>query len=378
MKILQVATLMDTLNAFMTPYIGMLHNEGNVIDVAGFIDPTKDLKEEFKSSTNKMHNIPFSRSPLNYSNIKAYRALKRVICKGHYDIVQCHTPIASVITRMLCMNQRKKGLKVIYTAHGFHFFKGAPLKNWLIFYPVEWLCSWWTDVLITINKEDYKRAKNHFHAKKTLYIPGVGVDLSKYSDIKVSRFQKRKELGIPENAFVLLSVGELNENKNQQIIIKALANLNNSNIHYLIAGKGNMEEALRLLARKLGVEKQVHLLGFRTDVPELDKISDAFCFPSRREGLGMAALEAMACGLPLITSNIHGINDYSIDGVTGYKCDRDDVNGFARTIENLVKQKENGEIEKYHHNNVKAVKRFDIRNSMRVMEKVYKELGGLA
>ena len=219
------------------------------------------------------------------------------------------------------------------------------------------------------------RAKKYFHARKVAYIPGVGLDISKFRNIVIDKAKKRKEFGAPDDAFVLLSVGELNENKNQQVIIKAIAKLNCDNIHYLIAGKGNTEEHLRDLSIELGISDQVHLLGFRNDVPELNAIADAFCFPSRREGLGLAALEAMACGLPIITSNIHGINDYSINGVTGYKCDRDDVDGFANAIKMLIKEKENGEFCKYRKYNLKAVKKYDLNNSQRIMHRIYENLG---
>jgi glycosyltransferase involved in cell wall biosynthesis len=263
--------------------------------------------------------------------------LKAVIENGNYDVVHCHTPNASVITRLACRKIREKtGLKVFYTAHGFHFYKGAPKLNWMVFYPIEKFCSRFTDKLITINQEDYQLANSKFHTREVCYVPGVGIDLSRFKNVQVDRADKRREIGVPEDAFLLLSVGELNENKNHQVIVRALATLKDSNVHYAIAGVGNKQDFISALARELGVADQVHLLGYRNDIPELNYTADAFCFPSLREGLGIAAIEAMACGLPLITSNVHGINDYSTEGITGYKSTPKNTADFAKAIQKLL------------------------------------------
>lgn len=337
MRILYVATISLTVNSFFKSHIEMLVTQGHQVDIA-CNDRDLPLDVLYEKLGCRQHRIDFSRSPLSADNLRACKQLKKIIENGDYDIVHCHTPNASVITRLVCRKLRKRlGVKVFYTAHGFHFYKGAPLLNWLLYYPVEKLCSRFTDKLITINQEDYALAKEKFHAKEVHYVPGVGVELSKFADIQVDRNAKRRELGVPEDAFLLLSVGELNENKNHQIIIKALARLNRPDVHYAIAGLGGRHDALKQLAAELGISRQVHLLGYRTDIPELNFAADVFCFPSHREGLGVAAIEAMACGLPLITSNVHGINDYSTDGVTGYKCAPTDADGFADAIGQVIK-----------------------------------------
>lgn len=337
MKILYVTTISLTMNSFFKPHIEMLVSEGHQVDIA-CNDRDLPLDGLYGRLGCQSYQIDFSRSPLSPDNIRAYGQLKAVIEKGNYDIVHCHTPNASVITRLVCRKLRKKnGLRVFYTAHGFHFYKGAPKLNWIVFYPVEKICSRFTDKLITINQEDYDLAKGKFHAGEVHYVPGVGVDLSRFENIQVDRNAKRREIGVPENAFLMLSVGELNENKNHQIIIKALAKLNRPDVHYAIAGTGDQRDELLKLADELGVSEQVHLLGYRRDIPELNGTADVFCFPSYREGLGISAIEAMACGLPLITSNIHGINDYSENGVTGYKCAPGDTDGFADAIDKLAK-----------------------------------------
>ena len=198
---------------------------------------------------------------------------------------------------------KRNSIKSIYTAHGFHFFKGAPLKNWFLFYPVEWFFSWFTDVLITINKEDYTRATKHFHAKKIEYVPGVGVDVKSFSKCNVSKQEKRKELGIPENAFVFVSVGELNDNKNHRTIIEALAKINDKKVVYALCGIGNLLDELKNICIELGVEDRVFFLGFRKDIKEILYASDVFVFPSLFEALPIAPIEAQAAKLPCLISD---------------------------------------------------------------------------
>lgn len=369
MKVLYVTTIGKTMR-FFEPFIKILVGEGHQVELATneINSPVPECYQEWMCI---FHQIDFSRSPLSPDNIKAYGQLKKVIESGNYDIVHCHTPNASAITRLVCRRFRKKnGLKVFYTAHGFHFYKGAPKLNWLVFYPIEKFCSRFTDKLITINKEDYELAKNRFHAGQVHYVPGVGIDLSRFENIQVDRNAKRQEIGVPEDAFLLISVGELNENKNHQVIIKALAKLNDPNVHYAIAGVGDKKDYLLELAKELGVSEQVHLLGYRKDIPELNYSADVFCFPSHREGLGLAAIEAMACGLPLITSNVHGINDYSDDGVTGYKCAPTDVEGFAECIGKMLSDADKSRTKVGNHNK-KLAKKYEIAQIVPLMRSIY-------
>lgn len=367
MKILYVTTVGSTMG-FFYEHFRMLIKEGCEIELA--FSNSKPLNESVASLGLPLHTICFSRSPLSFDNLKAYSQLKKLIENGKYDIVHCHTPNASVIARLVCRKFRKKnGLKVFYTAHGFHFYKGAPKLNWLVYYPIEKICSYFTDKLITINKEDYQLAKKKMKAKEVCYVPGVGIDLSKFENIQVNRAEKRKEIGVPKDCFLLLSVGELNENKNHQIIIKALAKLNNPNVHYAIAGVGDKKDYLIQLSKDLGVSEQVHLLGYRNDVAELNCSADVFCFPSHREGLGLAAIEAMACGLPIITSNVHGINDYSDDGVTGYKTAPTNVDGFADAIQKLIINPDL--VNKIGHYNVNLAKKYEISQINFMMKNIY-------
>lgn len=309
MKILYVATVGGFMK-FFKDLVRQLIDDGHVVDFAANQSSSK-VPDYYSKWGCKIFDISCSRSPLSFGNIKAIKQIRNLA--KEYDIVHCHTPIAAACTRLACKGLRKKGVKVIYTAHGFHFYKGAPKKNWLIYYPVEKICARWTDVLITINKEDYELAKKKLHAKKVEYVPGVGIDVDKFANTMVNRIQKRQEIGVPEDAFMLLSVGELNANKNHHIVIKALAEIGDPNIHYVIAGKGDKKDELEALAKELNVN--LHLLGYRSDVAELYKVADLYILPSIREGLNVSVMEALSSGCPVVASKIRGnvdmiSNDY--------------------------------------------------------------------
>ncbi len=368
MKILYVATTSLTINTFFKPHIQMLVNQGNTVEIA-CNSRELELDSLYGEIDCVCHQIDFSRSPLSLGNIKAYKQLKKILEKSEYDIVHCHTPNAAIITRLVCQKYRKKeSLKVYYTAHGFHFYQNAPKFNWMIYYPIEKICSKLTDKLITINKEDYELAKSKFKVKEVCYIPGVGLDLSKFENICVDKKQKRKELGVPDDAFILFSVGELNRNKNHQIIIKALASLNNPKIHYIIAGVGENKNSLLELASSLGVADKVHFIGYRNDIAELNCCADVFCFPSIREGLPVALMEAMACGTPIVCSKIRGNSDL-ITEETGFLCDPFDYTDFARAISQFI---ENPNLrEEFSEKNLIAVEKYGIGRILDGMRGIY-------
>lgn len=372
MKILYVTTISLTMNSFFKPHVEMLVREGHHVDIAcNYADLALD--GWFSELGCTFYQIDFMRSPLSRHNIKAYNQLKKVIDHGDYDIVHCHTPTASVLTRLVCRKYRKKaGLKVFYTAHGFHFYKGAPMLNWLTFYPIEKLCAHFTDKLITINQEDYALAKKKLKAKEVCYVPGVGINLSRFANVHVDRSAKRQEIGVPEDAFLLLSVGELNENKNHQIIIKALAKLNNPNIHYAIAGVGDGREAVLALAEALGVAGQVCFLGYRTDVPELNHTADVFCFPSIREGLPVSLVEAVACGLPVVAAKNRGTCEIVTPDKNGFLCMHDDCESFAQFINELYS--DYSLRERISNNATESVKAFDMSNILHIMKEIYQDI----
>ncbi|MBQ9354132.1 MAG: glycosyltransferase family 4 protein [Clostridia bacterium] len=316
MRFLYVTTIGLTM-IFFKDLVKKLVDDGNTVDIACNEYEYK-VDEFYRELGCNVYQINCSRSPFSKGNLEAIKELKKIISDNKYDIVHCHTPVAGACTRIACKGFRKKGLKVFYTAHGFHFYKGAPLINWLIYYPIEKYCSKFTDTLITINHEDESLAKKRMKAKKVEYVPGVGIDVDKFANAVVDRAEKRQELGIPEDAILILSVGELNKNKNHQIVIRALAELNDKNVHYMIAGEGALSDYLKNLSYELGVESQVHILGYREDTEQLYKIADINAFPSIREGLGLAAIEGMAAGLPLICLDNRGTRNYAKNNVNAF------------------------------------------------------------
>ena len=319
-KVLFVATVVKThIMEFHIPYLKMFKEMGWETAVAARND-YENPADCVIPYCDTYYNIPFERNPLKSGNLKAYKELKHIIDEGEYDIIHCHTPVGAMLTRLAAKQARKQGTKVFYTAHGFHFYKGAPAINWILYYPVEKWLSRYTDVLITINKEDYERAKT-FKAGKVCYVPGVGIDLKKFNVGYVNKEQKRKEIGVSADDFVLLSVGELIPRKNHEVVIRALSVLKQldklNHIEYVICGRGAYETDLKKLAEGLDVADHVHFLGYRNDISEICNCADLFVFMSHQEGLPVALMEAMACGLPAVCSNIRGNTDLIEDGVTG-------------------------------------------------------------
>ena len=332
-------------------------------------DRTKQYLQKIKNDGVILHNIHFARSPFSSDNISAYMDLKKLINLEHFDLIHTHTPAASILTRMAAKKARRNGTVVMYTCHGFHFHNAAPKMNWVLYYPIERWMSRYTDYIVTINKEDFIRAKT-FCVKNIRYIPGVGVDINRIKNAKVDKEAYKKSIGIPENCVMLLSVGEMIERKNHQVIIKALGKLKRDDIYYVICGKGPLKDKLEVLSSSLGVH--TIFLGFRRDIPELCNTADISAFPSRIEGLGLAGIEAMAAGVPLVSSNVHGILDYVIDGKTGYACAPDDVDGFAKAIDKLAGSAELRE--SMRDACLKAVEPFEIKNALNSMWNIYKEV----
>ena len=369
MRILYITTIGNTM-CFFKSLIATLIKEGNHVDIAtNEMQGSTPVPQEYREMGCSIYELACSRNPLDKNNIKCISQIEQLVSEQHYDIVHCHTPIAAACTRIACRKARKNGTKVIYTAHGFHFYTGAPLKNWLLFYPVEKLCSRWTDALITINKEDYERAKKKFKIKTIEYIPGVGIDVGRFANDSTDKNAKRRELGIPEDAYVLLSVGELNVNKNHQIVVKAVGELKDKTLHYVIAGKGNQDKTLLNLAKEVGIENQFHLLGYRSDVPELYKMTDVYLLPSIREGLNVSVMEAMSSGLPCIVSDIRGNRDMIDEGKGGFLVDPLKQDSFETAI--LSIRKKHDEMSKY--NAEKAVM-FESSSINSFMEKFYRKI----
>ena len=317
-----------------------------------------------------IHQIDFIRTPYNLKNIKAYKQLCLIEEKEHFDIIHCNTPIGGVVGRLLGKKYNIK--RVIYQAHGFHFYKGAPLFNWLVYYPIEKFLARYTDILITINKEDYRLSRK-FKLKKNgkyYYIPGVGIDSTLYVPNETIREKKRTEMGFGKGDIIIISMGDLVNRKNYDLSLKAISKCDNLNIYYLICGKGPLEAKLKKEAEQLGIKDRVRFLGYRNDVIELLWVSDIFLLTSVQEGLSRSLMEGMASGLPCVASDIRGNNDIIVNGKNGYLCSiKDSGIEFSKRIKELIINKELRENIK--DNNLKSIKKMDVLNISRELSNIY-------
>ena len=336
-KVLITATVQSHIAQFHRPLIDMLHKHNYEVHAAAR-DNLAEKNGLKLDSPDRVYDIPFDRSPLSPRNLKAYRKLKDLIDSSRYDIILCNTPMGGVLTRLAARKARKKGAKVFYTAHGFHFYKGAPIKNWLLYYPMEKYLARHTDKIITITEEDYLMAVRKLNAK-VFRIHGVGVDSSRYFPVsEEEKMSMRKEMGYTSGTFLILCTGELNRNKNQSTVIKAVAEVVKAgqNVKLLLAGNGPMEEELKKLARTLDIDKNVDFLGYRTDLDKYVKISDIVVSASFREGLGLNIVEAMLCGKPVLASVNRGHRELVKEGKTGFLIQLEDVQLFPQKI-NLLR-----------------------------------------
>lgn len=334
------ALIITTISGFVPQFemndVRILQENGYTVHYASdFENPIYNIDQtQLKRDGLILHHIDIRKSPFQITkNTKAFLQLKQIIRKEQISLVHCHNPMGGVVGRLAAKASGREPY-VVYTAHGFHFYEGAPKKNWLLYYTAERFLAAFTDRIITINREDYERA-NRFRLKEhgcVEQIPGVGVNIEKFRKKPELREIKRKELDIPPDGFHIVSVGELVENKNHAVVIEAVARLHDENIYYSICGKGPYRETLEHLIQKHHLEKQVRLLGYRNDVQDVLQSADCFAFPSKREGLGIAAIEALACEVPVIASDNRGSREYMCHTENGIVCQADKVADFMDAI----------------------------------------------
>jgi len=342
-KALMYASVASMIQQFNMNNISLLQKLGYKVDVACNFEfgstingeKIKKLKEQLKEMDVNFYQIPVPRKITDFKHLTlSYKMTKNLMNEKKYDLIHCHSPIGGIICRLANKNSKYyNSTRMIYTAHGFHFFKGNnPLKNFL-FRNIERYGARYTDTLITINKEDYAAAKK-FKLRKNgtvEYVPGVGIDIDKINTIQGNKEALCKELNISNNSILLLSVGELNDNKNHKVVIECLPELP-KNVHYLICGVGPLKEQHEELANKLGVSDRLHLLGYRNDIIKIMKSCNIFIFPSKREGLSVALMEAMACGLPCIVSKIRGNVDLISKEDFGFICKENSISCWKDNI----------------------------------------------
>lgn len=355
-KILITCTTDSMIWNFLIPHIKELEKKGYIVECAS--SKTGLYFDELRNKYGiKILEIPFTRSPLSIKNLVSFIKLNKLVKKKQYDIIFCHEPVGGLMGRLVGKLNKKK---VIYMAHGFHFFKGASLKHWLIYYPVEYILSYITDVLITINQEDYGRLKN-MHAKQNYYIHGIGIQ-EKIDKSIVSSERLKAELGLKKSDIILLTVGEISVRKNQKVILEALKILKNSKLKLIICGNGPLKSCLEKKVVEYGLQDNVIFVGFVKNVGDYLDISDFFIFPSLWEGLSIAGLEAMKKGVFIIGANRRGIKDYVIHMKTGLTFEPDNPEELAdkitfifknKNIKDELLKKAAQEINKYEINNIK-------------------------
>ncbi|MEW9052620.1 MAG: glycosyltransferase family 4 protein [Neobacillus sp.] len=352
-KVLFCATVDAHIESFHLPYLKWFKEKGWEVHVAAY----GNLELPF---VDKKYNIPLQRSPFKLKNIYSYFEMKKIIDRNNYQIIHCHTPMGGFITRLAGINARKSGTKVLYTAHGFHFYNGAPMKNWLLYYPIEKWLARYTDCLITINEEDYCFARDHFISSQVEHVYGVGVNTEIFKPISNSyKDNIKKSLGYQTNDFLIFYAAEFNKNKNQKYLIKMLATIKERTpqVKLLLAGDGYLLKECKLLANQLGVDYMVNFLGHRTDLPSILPICDVTVASSLREGLPVNIMEAMSCGLPVVAVENRGHNELIENNYNGWVINKNNYQEMGEKVVTLV-----------NNTNIK----FEFgRNGRRIVEKKY-------
>ena len=371
-----LASVASMIDQFNMPNIALLQKLGYEVDVAcNFIEGNTcsdervaELKQKLQDMHVRCYQIDFARNIKHMGqNMRALRQVESLMKQNRYAFCHCHSPIGGVVARIA--GHRTK-TKVIYTAHGFHFYQGAPIVNWLVYYPVEKMLSRWTDVLITINHEDYKLAKKKFKMKKLTYVPGI---TQREGLSQKEKEEKRKELGIPQDAFLITNAAEFTPNKNQKTVIEAIEQLHNPNIYFVMCGIGEKKAELEQYVKEHGLEEHIRFVGFRNDLHEILQISDCFVLSSFREGLSVALMEAMAEGLPVVCGRIRGNVDLVKNGFGGLLLAPEDIKAYENAFIKLyeMRQRKPGMFEQMGITNQKNIKMFGRNAVEQVMENVY-------
>lgn len=371
-KALIVSTLGRQFYLFEAANIRALSKVG--YEVHGAANLTREDKRRLAEVGIPLHHIDLERSPLSPRNIRGLSQLVKLIREEQIDLVHSHSPVGGVVGRLAA--RLGGSLHSLYTAHGFHFYKGSPALNWLLYLPIEFLFSTLTDVILTVNMEDEQFARRHLRAKTVVRLPGVGVDTEKFEPVKGGRETKRKELGLDPDSFVYLSIGEMNPGKNHSLTIRAFAELNFPTARLAICGQGRDEESLRALARSLGVDSRVLFLGYRSDIAEVCQAADVYISSSLREGLPLSGVEAMSAGLPMLCSKIRGNTDMVVDGNNGYLFEPTSAQSLTRLMKKIAED-EAGRIAMGEAGR-RMSKKFDRSEVESIMTRLYFDLDAVA
>ena len=362
-KIMMITTTDNMIWQFLIPHIKYLQQQGNKVECVcsktGFW--FDELRDKYGFT---MHEIDFARSPFKPQNIKAYKQLIKLQEREKFDLVYCQQPVGGLMGRLI---GKKFKLPVIYTAHGFAFLKGNnPLKN-IVFKTVEkWLAKK-TDVLITINEDDFQASQN-WKSKYKFKISGIGFDINKYDNSDFDKEQFRASLGLKDE-FTIVTVAEFIKRKNYDTMLESVAELKDSNIKFLICGSGRDEQEIKDKIKQLGIQDKVVLLGYRKDINKIMQVSDIFFLPSHQEGLCLSIIEALNFGLPIVTSSVRGCKDLVVDYGNGFVGDKDDHQYYARVINKLI---QNSELKAQMSEKSKQLApQYSIENVQKQLEDIY-------
>jgi|CZCB01.1.fsa_nt_gi glycosyltransferase EpsD len=373
-RVLFCATVLSHIMAFHRPYLTFFKQLGFEVHVAAQND--LDQGDCDISCLDVLHEIDACRSPFKLDNLRALRQLSEIIDRNDYELIHCHTPVVGALARLAAVHARRRGVKVMYTAHGFHFYKGGALTGWFFYYPVERALSRITDCLVTINQEDYNLARSkNFKAQSIIYVPGVGVDLTRFSKADAEQVSNlRAEYGYRNEDFLLFYAAELNKNKHQDLLLKSLAEVakNTSSIRLLLAGKGPLMDKYKRLAEQLKVDHLVDFLGHRNDVFRILPMCDVVAASSYREGLPVNIMEAMACAKPIVATKNRGHTELVIHGQNGFLVDPDDYLSLAESVLRLY---ENPDLRQMMGNKSREfVSRFSLSNVYPQLTRLYEKV----
>jgi len=365
-KVMMISTTDNMIWQFLLPHIKHLQDLGN--EVQCVCGKTGFWFEELQAKGLKVHEINFARNPFKPANIKAYKKLKLLQEQEKFDVVYCQQPVGGMMGRLIA---KKFKIPCIYTAHGFHFFKGCPIQNKLLYKPVEKWLSKYTDILITINNEDFENAKK-MKAKKVYKINGIGIDENKIKFEDFDKLQFRKELGLNQDDKVVLTVSEVNKNKNYITMLKTMKRLveKDNSYKFVSCGTGVWKDKIQDFAKELGIEKNCIFLGYRKDIGKIMQISDLFFHASFREGLTLSVMEAMSFGLPCVVSNVRGNRDLIIHGQGGYIANPEEDEKFAEEIASILSNKEL--YKTMSEFNLNESKKYTVEKVKEQLEEIYK------
>jgi glycosyltransferase involved in cell wall biosynthesis len=377
-RLLMITTVAEMLYSFLLPFARHFRTLGWRVDaLARGVGSWPECADAF----DHVFEIPWSRSPFSPSNLwSAPRQVRALVAEQGYDLVHVHSPVAAFVTRMALRGMRRKGKpRVIYTAHGFHFYQGGPRVRGALFRTLEKLAGRWTDYLVVINREDEEAALKHgiVPPERLRFMPGIGVDAQVYSAASVRAADiasVRSEMGLKASDRLLLMVAEFIPRKRHRDMLHAFARLGRNDVVLALASLGPLLEEMKQLATSLGIADRVRFLGFRRDIPALVQASVATLLPSEQEGLPRTVMESMCQGVPVIASRIRGVTDLLDDG-RGLMVPVGDIGALATAMTWVLDHPD--EAQAMGRRGRSAMAAYDLRHVLELHEGLYHKALGI-